>query len=252
MQFKKAVEARPDFLPAHLQLAKMALAQEDYTSAEESIRRILQANSKNPEALVNLGVAYKGMGQYDKAMAAYDAAAKLNPNMPEVFLNRGFVASVKGEPEKAIELGNTYIQMKGGAVDSTHAVHTLIKDSEAILAKRAEDKKAAEEAAKMEAEMKKVEEQAAAEEKAKKEEELKKQQQDAKGNAAKDAAKGADTGEEKKEDKRATPPPDAEEKKEDPKKKKAEPAPAPAPAPAPKEEKKPAPAPKGDEPSEPL
>ena len=215
VQFKRAVEARADFLPAHLQLAKMALAQEDYISAEESIRRILQANSKNPEALLNLGVAYKGMGQYDKALAAYDAAQKLKPDMPEIYLNRGFIFAVKGQPEKALEFYKQYIQMKGGQVDDKHSVYDAIKAEELVLTKRDEDKKAAEEAVKMEAEMKKVEEQAAAEEKRLKEEELKKSQSDAKGNAAKDAAKGADIGEQKPEGKDSKKPDAKDPKKAD-------------------------------------
>jgi tetratricopeptide (TPR) repeat protein len=244
VQFKKAVEARPDFLPAHLQLAKMAMDQEDYTSAEESIRRILGANGNNPEALVNLGVAYKGLGQYDKAMAAYDAAQKIKPDMPEIYLNRGFILAVKAQPEKAIEYYKQYVQMKGGdgALPRNHAVFDAIKDQEAVIAHREEDKKAAEEAAKMEAEAKKAEDAAKAEEKKQKEEELKKTQAEAKGNVSKDAAKGADTGEPKSEGKEKAKPPD------DPKKapKKAEPVkPAPAPVPAKA-------APKNDEPSDAL
>lgn len=254
VQFKKAVEARADFLPAHLQLAKMALETEDYTSAEESIRRILQANGNNPEALMDLGVAYKGMGQYDKASAAYDAAEKIKSDMPELALNRGFILAVKGQPEKAIESYKKYLAMKG-TVDDKHPVHEAIKAQEAILQRREDDKKAAEEAAKMEAEAKKAEEAAAAEEKKTKEEEFKKTQDAAKSNAVKDAAKGVDTGEPKPEGKDKDKPgakpdakgakPDAkgakpeakpaeEPKKEEPKKggKKAEPAAAPTPAPA--------------------
>ena len=46
VQFKAAVNARPDFLPAHLELAKMAMSQEDYAGAEESIRQILRAGGR--------------------------------------------------------------------------------------------------------------------------------------------------------------------------------------------------------------
>jgi tetratricopeptide (TPR) repeat protein len=275
VQFKKAVEARADFLPAHLQLAKMAMDTEDYTAAEDSLRRILQANGNNPEALVNLGIAYKGLGQFDKALQAYDAAAKIKPDMPEVALGRGFVAGAKGTPEKAIEYFNQYMQMKGGQVDDKHPVREAIKDQQAIIQKREDDKKAAEEAAKMEAEAKKAEDEAAAAEKKQKEEELKKSQQDAKGSAVKDASKGVDTGEAKPEGKdpkgkggkpdakgapkadetkpAADGKPAEEPKKEEPKKEEAKKPPAAKPADKPAEKAAPAKAaPKGDEPADGL
>jgi tetratricopeptide (TPR) repeat protein len=157
VQFKNAVNARPDFLPAHLELEKMAMAQEDYAGAEESIRQILRANGKNVEALIDLGIALKGMGQYDKALEAYDQAHKLNPNIAAIYFNRGLVFGAKcsnpalpinGECEKSIELYKQYISMAGGdTLPNDHGVFKAIKASEAVIAKREEDKKAAEEAA---------------------------------------------------------------------------------------------------------
>lgn len=248
-QFKKAVDCRPDFLPAHYQLTKMAFAQEDYQSAEEHLRRILQANGNNAQALVNLGVAYKGMGQLDKAMQTYDEAQKLNSDLPELYLNRGIIIGLKGDPDKAITMFKTYIARKGEAgVGMDHPVHKLIEEMEEVLKKREEDKKIAEEARKMEEEMKKQEAAMAEEEKKKKEEELKKQQDAAKGGAAKDALKDEGKGTPGK-DAAKDPAPKEPPKPEAKKGSAPPPAPAPAPAPAPKkEEKKPA----SDEPQDGL
>ncbi|MEW5742163.1 MAG: adventurous gliding motility TPR repeat lipoprotein GltE, partial [Myxococcota bacterium] len=151
-QFKKAVEVRPDFLPAHYQLASMAMKSENYLAAEEHLRHVLQSNGKNAEALMNLGVAYKGMGQLDKAMATYDEVQKLNNELPELYLNRGIIIGLKGDPEKAITLFKTFIARKGEAgLGMDHPVHKLIEEQENVIKKREEDKKIAEEAAKMEA-----------------------------------------------------------------------------------------------------
>ncbi len=239
VQFKKAVDARPDFLPAHYELAKMAFVQEDYQSAEGHLRRILASGGSNAQLLVNLGVAYKGMGQLDKAMATYDEAQKLNSDMPELILNRGIIIGLKGDPEKAITMFKTYIARKGGetSIPADHPVMTLIAEQEKVIKQREDEKKLAEEGKRMEEEMKKQEAAAAEEEKKKKDEELKKQQSDAKGGAAKDAVEKSDKGGAEK------PPAAAAE----PKKGKgavaapaAEPAPAPAPVPAKKDDKKPA------------
>jgi tetratricopeptide (TPR) repeat protein len=182
-QFKKSIALRSDFLPSHYQLVKMAFVQEDYRGAEEHLRRILQADGKNPEALVNLGVAYKGMGQLDRAMATYDEAQKIKPDMPELDLNRGIVIAAKGDPDRALALFRSYIQKKGGetALGMDHAVLGLIAEQEGALKQREEDKKIAEEAKKVEEEAKKQEDAAAAEARGKKEEEFKKQQSTAKG-----------------------------------------------------------------------
>lgn len=181
VQLKKAVASRPDFLPAHYQLSKMAFEQEDYQGAEEHLRRILQSGGKSPEVLLNLGVAYKGMGQLDKAMATYDEVQKLNPEMPELYLNRGIIIGMKGDPEKALSLLKTYISRKGeGGLGMDHPVHQLIAEQEAAIQKREEDKRIAEEVARMEAEAKQQEAAAAAEEKRKKEEEFQRRKQDAK------------------------------------------------------------------------
>lgn len=223
VQFKKAVEARPDYLPAQYQLARMAFDQEDYQGAEEHLRRILQANGKNTDALVNLGVAYKGMGQLDKAMATYDEAAKLNPELPELLLNKGIIIGLKGDPEKAITLYKSYIARKGDVgLSVDHPVHKLIEEQEEVIKQREEDKRIAAEVARMEEEMKKQEAAAAEEEKKQKEAEFQKQKADAKGQGAPAPA----------------PAPAPETKKEEPKK-------APAPAPAKK-------TPGGDEPEDGL
>ncbi len=177
LNFKKAVEVRPDYLPAHLLLGKMALEQDDFLGAEQSWSAILRANGNNPEAHVNLGVAYKGQGQYDKAMQEYDIAQKLNPNLPAIYLNKGILIAIKGEPEKAIDHFKKYIEMNG----TSEAVHKLIQEQEAVIQKREEEKRALEEAKRMEEEMKRQEEAAKAEEKKKADEELRRRQEEAKG-----------------------------------------------------------------------
>ncbi|MCA3013491.1 MAG: hypothetical protein INH41_14000, partial [Myxococcaceae bacterium] len=162
---------------------------EDYGSAEEHVRRILQAGGASAEALVNLGVAFKGMGQLDKAMQAYDAAQKLNANLPALALNRGVIIGLKGNPEQAIAQYRQFISLSGGemSVNANHAVFDLIKEQETVIASREEAKKAEEEARRMEEEAKQQEAATKEEERKAKEAEFKKQQDAAKGKAAADA-----------------------------------------------------------------
>lgn len=154
LQFKRALEIRPDFLPSHQQMAQLSLDAEDYVSAEQHLRRVLQANGKNAAAQLNLGVALKGQGQYDKAMQAYDAAEKINPELPAIYLNRGIILQkVKDAPERALDLYKKYLALSGGevAVNAEAPIFNLIKEAEEVIQAKDEAKRAEEEAKRMEA-----------------------------------------------------------------------------------------------------
>ncbi len=136
LSFKRAVEVRADYVPARVLLAQMDLEAEDYPGAEEHLRRILQADSKNAAAHLNLGIAYKGQGQLDKAMQEYDEAEKLDPKMAAVYLNRAVMLHRhKGAPERAIELYRKYIAMSGGevALNAEHPIFGLLREAESIV-----------------------------------------------------------------------------------------------------------------------
>lgn len=179
LQFKRAVEVREDFVPAHVQLARIDLEQENYPSAEAHLRRILQTDGKNAAAHLNLGVAYKGQGQYDKAMQEYDEAEKLDPNLAAIYLNRAIILHKnKNAPERAVEFYKKYISLSGGevALKADAPVFALLRDAESTVNAMEEAKRAEEQAKKLEALQKEQEAQLKAEE------EKQKQQQG--GNAA--------------------------------------------------------------------
>jgi len=171
LQLKRTLEIRPDYLPAHEMLAQLSLDAEDYVGAEEHLRRVLQADGKNAAAHLNLGVAYKGQGQYDKAMQEYDAAEKLNPELAAVSLNRAIILHrAKDAPERALELYKRYVATAGGevALNADAPVFALIRETEGVLQAKDEGKRAEEEAKRMEAvaaQEKKLADQQAAQEK---------------------------------------------------------------------------------------
>lgn len=164
-QFEKAIEVKPDFAPALAQLAKVALAQESYSAAAGTLRKLLQVNGKDPAAHLDLGIAYKGLGQFDQAMQEYDAAEKLNPNLAAIYLNRGILLSHhKDAPERAVELYNKFIALSGGESALPHSapVFGLIREAQQAIAVKAEAKKVEEEARKAQEAAKKQQEAAAA------------------------------------------------------------------------------------------
>ncbi|HLL54298.1 MAG TPA: adventurous gliding motility TPR repeat lipoprotein GltE [Myxococcaceae bacterium] len=151
LQFERAVAARADYLPARVELAKLALKEENYQAAEEHLRRILQADGKNAAAHLDLGVAYKGMGKFDKAMQEYDEAEKLDPKLAAIYLNRGIILlRFKDAPERAQELFKRYLSLSDG-LNGESSVLNLMKEAEAIVQAKADAKRMEEEAKKLEA-----------------------------------------------------------------------------------------------------
>jgi tetratricopeptide (TPR) repeat protein len=185
LQFKKAVEVRADYLPSRVILARLAMEKENYSEAEEHLRRILQSDAKNCSVHLNLGVAYKGLGQFDKAMQEYDVAAGLCGDNPAIQLNKGIILHrFKNQPGQAIDYYNKYISMQGGALPADHPVHALLAEAQQLIEADKQAKIAEEQAKKMEAEQK------ANEQKAKLDEANKKDDK-GKGAPAEDAAKDA-------------------------------------------------------------
>lgn len=150
IQFNKSVEQNPGFIPPHVALARLNIKNEDFTNAELHLRRILQSDPKNAEAHLALGVAYKGMGQYDKAMAEYDAAQKLNPNLAAIYLDRGIILHRhKDAPDKALEYYKKYTEMVGVGLAADAPVHQLMKEAEQIVTARNDAKRQEEEGKKL-------------------------------------------------------------------------------------------------------
>jgi len=160
LAFKKALEVRPDYLPSHILLAQLSLDAEDYPGAEEHLRKILQAGGKNAAAHLNLGVAYKGQGQYDKAMQEYDEAEKIDPKLPAIYLNRAIILHrAKDAPERALELYKKYVSMAGDevALSAEAPVFGLMREAEAVIQAKKEAKMAEDQAKQMEELQKKQE-----------------------------------------------------------------------------------------------
>jgi len=149
LQFKKALEVRPDDRAALTQLAHLALLDQDYAAAESALKRLADTGGGTAEVQLALGVAYKGLGQPDKALAAYDLAEKLNPRLAAVYLDRGILLQrSKGAPDRALEQYKRYVELLGGeqALPGDSPVPALRREAEVALKARAEARKVEEQA----------------------------------------------------------------------------------------------------------
>jgi tetratricopeptide (TPR) repeat protein len=149
IQFKRALEVKPDDRGALIELARLALADQDYAAAEASLRRLVETGGGTAEVQLALGVAYKGLGQPDKALAAYDAAEHLNGRLAAVYLDRGILLQrMKGAPDKALEQYKRYVELVGGEgqLPGDSPVPALRREAEQMVRAKAEARKVEEQA----------------------------------------------------------------------------------------------------------
>ena len=142
-QYQKALDANAGFVPARLALARLALKDEDYAAAEKHLSRAVADGGGTAEVHLDLGVAYRGLGQPDKALAEYDAAEKLQPRLAAVYLNRGIVLQrYKDMPEKSLELYKQYVALSGGesALANDAPVLALRREAEQLVAAKSQAK----------------------------------------------------------------------------------------------------------------
>lgn len=169
-------------------------------TAGEQFRKIVQYDPSSISARINLGIAFKGLGQFDKAMAEYDAAIKADPQAALAYFAMGVLLEKhKDAPDKALEYYKKFVATSRDVVPADHPVFENIRQCEQFLRQMAE-MKAAEERAKKEAEeQKRLEEQRKIEEEKKRQADEQSQEQaerakrEQAAKAAVDAAMGKGT-----------------------------------------------------------
>jgi tetratricopeptide (TPR) repeat protein len=149
IQYKKASEVSPNDRGALTALARLDLADQDYTAAEAMLKKLVETGGATAEVQLALGVAYKGLGQPDKALQAYDAAEHLNGRLAAVYLDRGIVLQrMKGSPDRALEQYKRYVELIGGEgqLPGDSPVPALRREAEQQVRAKAEAKRVEEQA----------------------------------------------------------------------------------------------------------
>jgi tetratricopeptide (TPR) repeat protein len=143
VQWKKAVSLRDDYLPARYALLSNALAKHQWEAVAEQARAILRSEPQAARVQVVLGIAYRYLGQPDKALAAYDQAEKLaGSRLPEVHLARAVAfMKAKDQCEPAVAELQRYVATAGPAVATEGPARKLLEECTQIIAanKAAED-----------------------------------------------------------------------------------------------------------------
>jgi tetratricopeptide (TPR) repeat protein len=100
--YAKAVDEQPLFMAARRNLALALVHNKQYELAEKVAFSYLRANQHDAEAINNLGLAYLGLEDTNKAMGSFRIAMRENPKLGQPHLNMGNIALARGDAVEAV------------------------------------------------------------------------------------------------------------------------------------------------------
>jgi tetratricopeptide (TPR) repeat protein len=100
-----AVAKEPKNVELLVQLGNTAYDVEDWKKAVDAYERALKLRGADPNVLTDLGVAYRNLGNFDKALAMFTQASARDPSHWPSQFNLAIVYGIdKGETKKALEI----------------------------------------------------------------------------------------------------------------------------------------------------
>jgi cytochrome c-type biogenesis protein CcmH/NrfG len=122
-ELEKVVAGDPKNLQAWSMLANEYYDTDQPQKAIDAYGKALELGPNNPNLLTDQGVMYKRVGQYDKALANFEMAQKVDPKHLQSLYNIGIVyAEDLKKPDKALQAWTHYLEL-----DSTSPAAQQVK-----------------------------------------------------------------------------------------------------------------------------
>lgn len=104
-ELEAALTKDPQNADLLVQLGNTAYDTEDWRLAVDAYERSLKVRGDDPNVLTDLGVSYRSLGDFDRALAMFDRALKVAPGHWQAAFNKVVVLGIdKGETARAKEL----------------------------------------------------------------------------------------------------------------------------------------------------
>lgn len=111
-QAEKVVAQDPKNLNAWISLGNDYFDTKQSQKAISAYGKALEIKPDNPNVLTDQGVMFRSVGWYDKALANFEKASKIDPNHLQSLYNAGLVYSADlKQPEKATQYWNRYLKL---------------------------------------------------------------------------------------------------------------------------------------------
>lgn len=102
VELRTAIAERPNYLPAHFELARAYAIKRDYANAEVELKRVVELSPRNEDAYYFLGYAELEQKRPEQARAAFAQLLKLNPNSDDAHFGLAAVFSFENKYSDAL------------------------------------------------------------------------------------------------------------------------------------------------------
>ncbi|HEX9111484.1 MAG TPA: rhomboid family intramembrane serine protease [Terriglobales bacterium] len=102
-RLEAVVRQHPEYAPAHLELARAYAIKRDFAKSEVELKRAIQLNPRNENALYALGFTELEQKRPQQAREAFAQLLKLNPNSADAHSGLAAVFSFENEYSEALE-----------------------------------------------------------------------------------------------------------------------------------------------------
>jgi tetratricopeptide (TPR) repeat protein len=117
----KAVEADPKNRAAWVALGNAYFDAEQPRASIDAYEHALQLGADDPDVITDQGVMYLAMGDYQKALANFQKAYRLDPNHKQSLFNMGVAYANMDDVARAEETWNKVIQTAPGTQTAAEA-----------------------------------------------------------------------------------------------------------------------------------
>ncbi|MGB6384797.1 MAG: rhomboid family intramembrane serine protease [Terriglobales bacterium] len=102
-ELQTAIRQRPNYLPAHYELARAYWIKGDFGSAESELKRVIALDPKDERSYFSLGMAYLEEKRPQPARESFAQLLKLNPNSADAHFGLAEVSSMEQKYPEALE-----------------------------------------------------------------------------------------------------------------------------------------------------
>ena len=127
IEFEKAIELKPDYLEAQIQIALMLEQENNLPEAVRKLEDLVNLYPVNIDLLFQLGRLYYNNNQVDEAILKFQQVVDLVPNHSNAHYSLGMAYSAKGEIEKAIKEFERVLELNPGNEDVIQKLEKLKK-----------------------------------------------------------------------------------------------------------------------------
>lgn len=133
-QAEKVVAQDPKNFSAWVSLGNDYFDTEQTQKSINAYGKALEIQPNNPNVLTDQGIMFRRVGWYDKALANFDKASKIEPDHLQSLYNAGLVYAVDlKQPEKAARYWRRYLQLDPNSQTAIQ-IKDMMKDPDKAMA----------------------------------------------------------------------------------------------------------------------